>query len=891
MRRIVSALVGALLLLPVAGEAQTAPTVGLRSQTVGLHALTGAHVVTGTGQRLEGATILIRDGWIEAVGVGIATPPGARIHDLSGHTIYPGFIEAYGSVGMPTSRPDDEPGALNWNPQTRAFVHAVSAFRDDAAGAADLRALGFTTVHSVPRLGIFSGQGAIFSLGAGEPGSRVLRRSGAHGLSLGRDNRLGGGYPTSAMGAMAFIRQTLLDADWYDRAQRAYASAPRGLRRPDEDLALAALVPVVRGQQAIVVATADEDAFFRANRIASEFNLTLWVRGSGFEYRVLDDVRAAGRPLILPLNFPTTPNVTSEDQALGVSLETLRHYAHAPENPGRLADAGVSFVLTTDGLFSRRDFLPNLRRAVAHGLSPDVALAALTTGPARLLEIDGTHGTIAAGRAANLVVATGDLFMTDASVLQVWVEGEAFQVQGAAPAPTRAADAGRTGEGATLQHVNGTLSFAPVDYTALPAAMDYGRTEIPSQPRHLLVRNATLWTQGQQGRLESADFRVEAGRIVEVGQNLEPRPGSEILDAGGRHVTPGLIDAHIHAGAVGGINETGAAIVPEVRIGDVLTNNNIWMYRQLAGGLTTAHIMHGSANPIGGQNQVVKMRWGAPAEDLKLEGTRPTVKFALGENVVRSPNRYPNTRMGVEQIMRDHFMAAREYEATWAAWERNPRGIPPRRDLRMEALRDILNGTISVQSHSYRQDEILMLIRLAEEMGFKVDAFHHGVEAYRVAPELAAHGAGAVVWSDWSSFKVEAYNATTYNARLLLEAGVVTSLHSDNNEIASRMNWEAGKMLRTGLGEEEALSLVTNGTAALLNIADRVGSIEVGKDADFVIWSGHPLSILSLPDETWVDGRRYFSRVEDEALREAVVRERTDRIQQIRSERGTNQEN
>jgi imidazolonepropionase-like amidohydrolase len=247
--------------------------------------------------------------------------------------------------------------------------------------------------------------------------------------------------------------------------------------------------------------------------------------------------------------------------------------------------------------------------------------------------------------------------------------------------------------------------------------------------------------------------------------------------------------------------------------------------------------------------------------------------------------------MGVEQIMRDHFLAAREYEAAWAAWERNRQGIPPRRDLRMEALRDILNGTISVQSHSYRQDEILMLIRLAEEMGFKVDAFHHGVEAYRVAPELAAHGAGAVVWSDWSSFKVESYNATTYNARLLVEAGVVTSLHSDNSEIASRMNWEAAKMLRTGMGEEEALSLVTNGTAALLNIGHRVGSIEVGKDADFVIWSGHPLSILSLPDETWLDGRRYFSRSEDEALREAVAQERNERIEAIRSPRGSTQEN
>jgi len=888
MRRSLLSLLVVLWAFPLVLEAQTAPTVGLRSQSVGLHALTGARVVTGTGPALEGATIVIRDGWIESVGVGTAIPAGARVHDLEGHTVYPGFIEAYGAVGMPSSRPDDEPGALNWNPQTRSFVQAISALREDASGAADLRAQGFTTVHTVPRLGVFRGQGAVMSLGSGDLGRQIIRREGAQGLSLGRDNRLGGGYPTSTMGAVAFIRQTFVDADWYDQAHRAYTARPQGLRRPDEDLALAALVPVVRGTQPVIIETTDEDAFFRAQRLGAEFGLNFWLRGHGAEYRILEEVRRAGRPLILPLNFPATPDVTTDAQALGVSLEALRHYAHAPENPGRLAEAGIPFVLTTDGLFSTRDFLPNLRRAVAHGLAPDVALAALTTGPARLLGIEQTHGTIATGRKASLVVSSGDLFTSEARVTQVWVDGEAFDVS--SPPAARSASAGGAG-GAAMHSVNGTLSFAPVDFGELPPAMDFGRSGIPEQPRHLLVRNATLWTQGPMGRLERADFRIESGRIVEVGQNLEARPGSEILDVGGRHVTPGLIDAHIHAGVVGAVNETGAAIVPEVQIGDVLTNQNIWMYRQLSGGLTTAHVMHGSANPIGGQNQIVKMRWGASAEALKFEGARPTVKFALGENVVRSPNRYPNTRMGVEQIMRDHFLAAREYEAAWAAWERNRQGIPPRRDLRMEALRDILNGTISVQSHSYRQDEILMLIRLAEEMGFKVDAFHHGVEAYRVAPELAAHGAGAVVWSDWSSFKVESYNATTYNARLLVEAGVVTSLHSDNSEIASRMNWEAAKMLRTGMGEEEALSLVTNGTAALLNIGHRVGSIEVGKDADFVIWSGHPLSILSLPDETWLDGRRYFSRSEDEALREAVAQERNERIEAIRSPRGSTQEN
>jgi imidazolonepropionase-like amidohydrolase len=292
--------------------------------------------------------------------------------------------------------------------------------------------------------------------------------------------------------------------------------------------------------------------------------------------------------------------------------------------------------------------------------------------------------------------------------------------------------------------------------------------------------------------------------------------------------------------------------------------------------------MHGSANPIGGQNQIVKMRWGALPEDLKFAGAPRTVKFALGENPKRREDRYPDTRMGTHQIIRDHFQAAVEYARDRDTWESGGRqGLPLRRDLRMDALVDILTGKIDVQSHSYRQDEILMLMRLAEEFGFRIKAFQHAVEAYKVASELAAHGAAAAVWSDWSSFKIEAYDATTYNARLLHEAGVVTSLHSDNSQLSSRMHWEAAKMLRTGLDEATALSLVTSGTAALLGIADRVGSLEAGKDADFVLWSHSPLSTFTRAEQTWIDGRKYFDMEDDLRMREQVKQERERLIQLV----------
>ncbi len=983
-------LLGAAALVPLPLLAQTAPTVGLRENPSGFHALTGARVVVAPGNVVENATVVIRDGLIESVAAGAAAPAGARVWPMAGHTIYSGFIDAHSHVGMPGEVPDEDRGPVNWNRQVRAFTSAADEFSGGASRTAELRQQGFTAALTLPQLGIFHGSGAVVSLGDGAAGERVIRPGVVHGLSLVRDNRAGPGYPTSAMGAITFIRQTFHDADWYDRAHRAWASNPEGLKRPERDRALEALVPVVRGEAPVIFQTRDEDEYLRALSLADEFSVNAWFRGSGFEYRILDQVREANRPLVLPLTYPSAPNVATPEQALGVSLEALRHWDLAPENPGRLADAGIRFALTADGLSNGTDFLRNLRTAVSRGLPADAALAALTTTPAELLGVQRTHGTVAPGKVANLVVARGDVFSNEGQIVDVWIDGRRYEIDAEAgvdprgrwvvaglggsglsgeleisgqpgrltgvfrtggqsvnlasasltaatrrlalsmpgdalgqpgtvrfsatvedehlfgfgdlPDGTRLnfradrvsgdaepgngnGSANGNGDGFQLHTVDGRPSFAPVNWDELPPAMEFGRRGIPDQPEHVLVRNATVWTQGPQGRLENADLLVTRGRVAQVGQGLEAPAGAAVIDATGKHVTPGLIDAHLHSGLSGGVNETGAALVPEVRIGDVLTANNIWMYRQLSGGLTTAHVMHGSANPVGGQNQLVKMRWGALPEELKFEGGTRTVKFALGENVVRNQNRYPNTRMGVEQIIADHFQAAREYVDAWDAWERNPRGIPPRRDLRMEALRDIMNGDISVQSHSYRQDEILMLIRLADEAGFKVDAFHHGVEAYRVAPELAEYGAAAVVWSDWGGFKVEAYNNTNYNVRALLDAGVLTSLHSDDSEIASRMNWEAAKMLRTGVSEEEALSLVTLSTARVLGIDDRVGSLEPGKDGDFVIWDGSPLSTLSRAEQTWIDGRRYFDVSEDERLRSDVEAERARLIQKALSSR------
>ena len=978
-------LLGLTLALAGAAEAQqatrTQPVTGIRDNGTGYHALVGARVVTGPGQVMENATIVIRDGLIQSVGRGQA-PAGARVWDLTGLTVYPGFIDAHADLGMDAVPEGGDVGPTHWNPQVRAWFSTTSNLQDDADRRAALRSQGFGTALAVPKQGIFRGTASVVGLGEEGVRDRVLRPDIAQSIGFQRSFLLGGSYPNSAMGVIALMKQTWMDTEWYARAWDAYESSGRAFLPPETSEALAALQDAAQGRQPVLFEANSEEDYLRAHKLATEYGLNPWFRGSGLEYRLIDVMRGRSEPLIIPLDFPDAPEVGNPEQALGVTLAQLRHWYLAPTNPAQLADAGVPFAITSDGLSSLNEFLPNLRVAVARGLSVDDALAALTTTPASWLGIDRTHGTVAEGKVANLVVSEGDLFTEEATVRDVWVQGRVYGITRPTQIDPRgtwtiasddewgfeavltlegplnrmrgnievAAEGAPDGEGLRINLASasavaetgriearfdgeelgyeGTALLAGsvrgdefYGWTSLPNGadpsfqgtriegfegaergtvamdvpeidlpfirpmMDYGRSSIPEQPAAVVVRNATVWTQGPQGRMEDADLLIEAGKVVEVGRDLQAPRGAVEIDAMGKHVTPGLIDPHIHSG-VSSVNESGFAIVPEVRMGDVVTHNNIWMYRQLAGGLTTAHIKHGSANPIGGENVIVKMRWGALPEDLKLENSPRTVKFALGENPKRSQGRYPNTRMGTQEIIRDHFMAARDYERDWQRWEADGEGIPPRRDLRMEAILDILGQELLISSHGYRADEFLALVRLAEEFGFRVQTLQHGVEAYKIAPELAASGVAAVVWSDWGAFKLEAYDATVYNARILIEAGVTTSLHSDNSQIASRMNWEAGKLLRTGLTEEQALSTVTSGSAKAIAIDDRVGSLEAGKDADFVIWNGNPLSQFTRAEQTWVDGRRYFSLEEDAAMREQVERERTQLIQAVLSAGG-----
>jgi imidazolonepropionase-like amidohydrolase len=404
----------------------------------------------------------------------------------------------------------------------------------------------------------------------------------------------------------------------------------------------------------------------------------------------------------------------------------------------------------------------------------------------------------------------------------------------------------------------------------------------------ILIQNATILT-ASHGTIEKGNILIKDGKIAAVGAEVKAPAGAQVIDASNQFVMPGIIDCHSHIAVDGGVNEGSVSVSSMVNIADVLDGDDISIYRDLAGGVTAANVLHGSANSIGGQTEVIKLRWGQPAAKLPFEGARPGIKFALGENPKRSnfrtpgaPDRYPTTRMGVEETIRAAFTEAQDYKKSWddynsriGAGEKNL--IPPRRDLKLDPLVEVLEGKRYVHAHCYREDEILMLLRVAKEFGFKVQTLQHVLEGYKVADNIAAAGTGASTFSDWWSYKVEAYDAIPYNAALMTRRGVVVSINSDDVAEATHLNQEAAKSMRYGgLTHDEALRLVTLNPAIQLGIDKRVGSIDVGKDADLVIYNHDPMSAYAVVQKTLIDGRIYFDREKDILGRPAREQERKD---------------
>lgn len=1018
-----------------AAPPQTQPAPGLRDRTPQVHAFVGAKIVIEPGHVIDAGTLVVREGTIVAVGQDVKPPADARVWDVSGKTIYPGLIDAYSEVDV-----DTEPltkGAPYWNDEVRPQLAVAEQYKADEALDRKLRGQGITARLAVPKGGIIKGISAVVSTGDGDGSQAIVNDGAALHMRLTTSRRWGERkYPNSPMGAVALARQAMLDGQWYRQAWQAY-HANHQLPRPERNDALAVLQHYDDGQRLVIVDAANELYFLRADRFAREFGLNIAVRGSGDEYRRLDAIASASRPVIVPLNFPKAPNVATSEAALNVSLERLMDWDIAPENPARLEKAGVQIALTSHGLSDQGKFLSQVRTAIERGLPEDAALRALTTTPAKLLGVDDRLGSLQVGHLAHFVIADGPLFADKTKLLETWVSGQRFvlkeqpqiDIRGAWEATLSAEGnpAGGKGKGkatpakpkkltlkvigkpdkpagklsrdktdvkldhVSFRHDTITATFAakqfgdegvaqlsavfsakddapptlhgsitwpdgtrqalvavrtkpideidqdddtPDDAEAankesddepakdegdndakakaeddeagetdagkkknLPASFGvnyplgaFGAASTPQPPGQVLFRNATVWTCGPDGILEGADVLVKRGIIAAVGEGLEAPEDAVVVDCAGKHITPGIIDCHSHMATDGGVNESTQTITAEVRIGDFIDSDDITIYRQLAGGVTASNILHGSANTIGGQNQVIKLRWGTLPEEMKMGEAPPGIKFALGENVKQSnwgdkyTKRYPQTRMGVEQIVIDEFEAARAYQEDWQRWRQTHAGLPPRRDLELDAIVEVLNGERWIHCHSYRQDEILALMRTLELYDVTIGSFQHILEGYKVAREMAQHGATGSAFSDWWAYKFEVYDAIPYNGAIMHHAGIVVSFNSDDREMGRHLNHEAAKAVKYGgVPRAEALKFVTLNPARQLRIDKWVGSLEVGKHADLVVWSGDPLSCFSRCEQTWIDGRKYFDRQNDLQRRRQIAEMRATLVQKILS--------
>ncbi len=938
--------------------AQVGPAKALHRNPPRAWALTNATVHASPGKTIEDGTVVMRDGIITTVGAKVKIPKQATIIDMDGKHIYAGFIESW--LDVKTVKKDTSLQA-NWNSNMRAYLKGADLFHPKEKSLKELHGLGFTTAHVTPKGGIFQGSSGLVQLGQIP---KVLSNNVAQVVEYAAGGWGAKEYPTSLLGAIAFIRQGFLDADWYSKSQAILAKYPDGNEPIQADRSLEELSNAKRNRQPFVFRTGNELYIDRSSNIAEEFELNLWIMGNGYEYRRIEEMPASF--MIVPLNFPAKPEVADPQNALQYSTEQLKHWDMAPDNAAKLADAGFQFALTSAELKDKKDFRKNLSRAVNRGLDESAALAALTTNPAKEFGQAKRLGKVAPGFIANLVVTDGNYFDKKSKVQSVWIDGNEYEV---APDPLVDAVGDWTliegsnswtlsvkADGGSLNvdekklklanykldqdrisfsvnadtilqkgvtRFKGTITGGKATgYVFYPdgsssgwtAVLDsvkaekgkkskkesasnlslvfpegaYGLDSDVPNPRTILINDATIWTSGPKGVLKEWDILFQDGKVKKIARNISlPRGNALVINGKGKHVTPGLIDAHSHM-AGESINEGFQNVTAEVRMRDVIDPNDVAMYRALAGGLTTINLLHGSANPIGGQNVVMKLRWGSFSNDLILKHAPQGIKFALGENVKRkrSYGRYPETRMGVEQVIRDAFTAARDYQKTWDTYKKDVKlqrsSMPPRRDLELDAMVEIMEGKRLVHSHSYRQDEILMLTRIAEDFGFRMATFQHVLEGYKVAERLAEHGAGASTFSDWWAYKYEVVDAIPYNGTLMTNAGVTVSFNSDSDELARRMNLEAAKAVKYGgLDEAEALKFVTINPAKQLKIEKHVGSLELGKDADFVVWSGHPLSTYSICEQTWLDGKQYFSLEQDQYYRERDSKVRNDLIQKI----------
>lgn len=816
-----------------------------------LHALTHARVYVTPEQVLNDATVVIQNNKILEVSQGANPPSGARLWDCRGKVIHAGFIDLYlgdqelrQEVGEAAPSPsglgdrvDDEftssgtastPSGRDRAPvfqADRRLEHNPPEVEEERLQK--LRSLGILTLQAVPQKGLFRGQGTVYSLRTNRMEHNLLKPASCQvvGIRSVDDGATEADYPASLMGNLAEVRQAFREAEWWERQQ---APADERYRATWKSLREA-----VKQGQPVYEEGRDLLEGLALHRVLRE------VPGLNLNLKMVVGPDAALRPEWLPSQFvlrldgqeiPSHPARRGE-----VGYARLARWRAWGGLPQRLAQSGKEFCLTAHGLDDWEHFPRGLELLQRSGASSSALLEALTRRPARWLGLESQLGTLEAGKLATLVVRSGEPFALASTVEQCWVEGKLHRLHPAKGMPD-----------------------------PLPARE--GPDELPPQrwqgPASVLIQGAQIWNPGnvtQPSSLE--DLLVVNGKISARGAALVAPPGVPIRSGRGLHLIPGLVDAHSHTAVIGDVNEGTLTTTAQVDIGDVVNPLDFNIQLQLSGGVTCAHVLHGSANAIGGRTLTLKWRWGGDAEQLRVAGALPGIKFALGENPKQSnwgdsyKQRYPQTRQGVAALIRQRFLEARRYREQLKSEQ------PPRPDAGLEALVEVLEGKRLLHCHSYRQDEILMLLRVAEEMGFRIATLQHGLEAYKVADEVAAHGAGVSCFSDWWAYKQEVMDAIPYNGALLHQRGVLTSFNSDSNELARRLLGEAAKAVRYGgLSQAEALAFITLNPARQLGLGHRIGSLEVGKDGDFSLWTGSPFDPTSRCLETYIEGRSVWEQ-------------------------------
>ena len=960
MKRFLSTLVFSCMVI-ITHAQESFPINGVRDIRNGLYAFTNATIIQNENIKIEKGVLIIKMGKIVAVGTNLTVPAEAIVIDCAGKYIYPSFIDPltdYGvggpkraaggfNYGAPGQFISNKPGPYNWNQAVKPELNAVEVFNNDESTASGYRANGFGAVFTHIKDGLARGTGAVVSLATENNNTAVLKTKAASVYSFEKGSSPQS-YPSSLMGSIAVLRQTYLDAKWYQ-------TKPVG---EGANLSLEAW----SNNQAMpqIFATDDKWNAVRADRIGDEFGVQYIIRGGDNGYQRVDEMAKTKASFILGVDFPIAMDVEDPTDARFVSLADMKHWELAPTNLSAFEKANIVFSITSGDMKDSKQFLANVKKAIQYGLSESKALEALTKIPATQLGVYDQVGSIETGKWANFIITTEPVFSNNAKIIENWVQGNKYEVneaewkslagkyklsinkngtttdyqlevkkdlsasiigtdtltakitvteslikisfptkkgRGAEQLRLGGVVAGNTWSGvgtdAAGSKTTWTASFTGAMATAIENKrptdslktiskitfpfVGYGNEVVPKQET-ILIKNATVWTNEKDGILQNTDVLIKAGKISKIGKGISDAT-ARVIDGTGKHLSAGIIDEHSHIAALS-INEGGQSVTSEVRIADNLNPEDINIYRQLSGGVTSSHILHGSANTIGGQTQLIKLRWGANDEGLKFAGADGFIKFALGENVKRttsqSNNRYPDTRMGVEEVLNDAFDRAVDYQKTLKI---NPAA---RHDLELDALVEIMNKKRFITCHSYVQPEITYMMRVGEKYGFTVNTFTHILEGYKVADKMKKHGASASTFSDWFMYKTEVQDAIAYNAAIMQKVGLNVCINSDDAEMARRLNQEAGKVVKYGgVSEEEALKMVTLNPAKALHVSDKVGSIKTGKDADVVLWSDHPLSIYAKVENTIVDGIVYFDRNKDAEMSKKITNEKTKLIQKM----------